>query len=519
MKNNKIENLLKQENNAPNILQDIKTPKTFVKREKTKFISRFSLKQRVVALSVACSLLVIAIITPLLIVFLGNMESYDKLVIKDFDQYDKIGVGVESTTSTGMSGLGFVSLGNTYASSGNKKHTLIGQKKNGDIEQLILKDMKTDKETTPKLALTTMWSGENFTIVNYIIGNSSGYFSTGNYFYTEYNSRIYLIDNNTGKFYSLNDFKQFDVGLSVGYGYESASISSQVSESQNSLIVFGNLKTEEYADFYLNNSSLFELKITDGELQIKKLLSRKDYNFNEYVVDRYSNIYIGGRLDDGGSRESSMFDGNNYNNYTKGIKFLPSAVLVANKDYQIETISENLVLSENKIVYTVDGSYYYNENGEKVTNDFAGFKHFYSNKSLIQKNENTEYYYMNTYDGEHGNYIYCIEKLVWLDDIRFTVEKIDIEDYTYKYVFANDKIYFLKNEEVFSIDIYDGTKESLVSDYLFNDIQTNNLGEVLFTAINKSDRQAVNGKINKLGQIEINFQKIKYDVLYIKPLN
>ena len=516
MKNKELEKLLKQENNAPDILTEIKTPKTFVKKEKTSFVSKFTLKQRVVALSVACSLLVIAIITPLLIIFLGGMENYDKLIIKNFEQYDKIGVGVETTSASGMGGLGFVSLGTTYASSGNKKYKLVGQKENGEIEQLILKDMKTDKQTTPKLFLSGLWSGENFTIVEYRKNSNYGYFRTDGDFALYEDTAFYLIDNNTGKFYSLNDFFRFKVGGDVMTGGETSG--KEWSESNNTLIVLGVLKKDLSASNHTRQDSLFELKIVENELKLEKLISVKDYNFNDYVVDRYSNIYIGGTFKENGGGKTSMFDGNYYDNYTNGIKILPSAVLVANKDYQIETISENLVLSENKIVYTADGQYCYNENGEKVANDFADFNHFYFEDSLIQKNGNTEFYYVNKWDQE-GQLYYCIDKLVWTSDTEFTVEEIKIDDYADKYVFTNDRIYFLKNEEVFSISIYDGSKESLVSDYLFNDIQTNNLGEVLFTAINKSDRQVVNGKINKDGEIEINFKKIKYDVLYIKPLN
>lgn len=508
MKNKEIENLLKQENNAPDILNNIKTPKTFVKKEKTSFVSRYTLKQRVVALSVACSLLVIAIITPLLIIFLGNgngnggMENYDKLVIKDFEQYDKIGVGVESTSASSTSGLGFISLGNTFASSGKKKHKLIGQKKNGEIEQLILKDMTTEEETTPSLEIRQIWPGNNFTIVQYsTVLYGAPWINCS--FSRDDSSSFYLIDNNTGKFYSLNDFFYFTTG-SEPYGGSAI----QLTESNSSLIISGILE-KEY-DYDYNRTALFELKIVEGELKIEKLISLKDYNFTSYFVDRYSNIYIG-----------NTYTYKHDATQVKGIRFTPSAILKASENYAIEIITEELVFSQNKIVYNLYGEYCYNENGEKVANDFSGFNYFHNKDSLIQKDGNTEFYYLNEWrwDVDQTKEVYYIEKLVWIDDTKFTVEEIIINDYTDNYVFTNNKIYFLKNEEVFSISIYNGAKESLVSDYLFNDIQTNNLGEVLFTAINKTDRQAVNGKINKEGEIEINFQKIKYDVLYIKPLN
>lgn len=526
MKNKEIENLLKQENNAPDILNNIKTPKTFVKKEKTSFVSRYTLKQRVVALSVACSLLVIAIITPLLIIFLGNgngnggMENYDKLVIKDFEQYDKIGVGVESTSASSTNGLGFISLGNTFASSGHKKHKLIGQKKNGEIEQLILKDMTTEEETTPSLEVTQIWSGNNFTIVKYCAWSQSAYREWIFERQPNYQA-LYLIDNNTGKFYSLNNFLNFSIGRR---NYHDSFVEEELAESNDSLIVFGILEKDSvsiYSSYEAEKSSLFELKIVENELKIEKLISFKDYNFANYFVDRYSNIYIGGKYNATNGSLEFMYTHTYDAPQVKGIKFTPSAILKASENYAIETITEELVFSQNKIVYTANGQYYYNEYGEKVTNDFSGFDYFHTKDTLIQKDGNTEFYYLNEWrwDVDQTKEVYYIEKLVWIDDTRFTVEEIIINDYTDNYVFTNNKIYFLKNEEVFSISIYDGTKESLVSDYLFNNIQTNNLGEVLFTAINKTDRQAVNGKINKEGEIEINFQKIKYDVLYIKPLN
>ena len=528
MKNKEIENLLKQENNAPDILNNIKTPKTFVKKEKTSFVSRYTLKQRVVALSVACSLLVIAIITPLLIIFLGNgngdgnggMENYDKLVIKDFEQYDKIGVGVESTSASSTNGLGFISLGNTFASSGKKKHKLIGQKKNGEIEQLILKDMTTEEETTPSLEVTQIWSGKNFTIIKYSTWYESYIYNNCLFERQPNYQALYLIDNNTGKFYSLNNFLKFSIGRRNDHD---SFVEAELAESNDSLIVFGILEKDfdyNYSSFETEKCSLFELKIVENELKIEKLISFKDYNFANYFVDRYSNIYIGGKYNATNGSLEYMYT-RTYDAQVKGIKFTPSAILKASENYAIETITEELVFSQNKIVYTANGQYYYNEYGEKVTNDFSGFDYFHTKDTLIQKDGNTEFYYLNEWrwDIDQEKPVYYIEKLVWIDDTKFTIEEIIINDYTDNYVFTNNKIYFLKNEEVFSISIYDGAKESLVSDYLFNDIQTNNLGEVLFTAINKTDRQAVNGKINKEGEIEINFQKIKYDVLYIKPLN
>ena len=150
----------------------------------------------------------------------------------------------------------------------------------------------------------------------------------------------------------------------------------------------------------------------------------------------------------------------------------------------------------------------FNENG--ITEDalYVPEKVDVSDNSCIKKENNISYYY------QQGK----ITKIEYIDEEKYNVKSILLENYSSEYAVANDKIYFLENEEIYYCEIETGKKTSVTSDYLFSSIRSNNLGEVFFTAIDNK-MNTVNGIIYADGTISTEVKENTYDMAIVKPLN
>ncbi len=167
--------------------------------------------------------------------------------------------------------------------------------------------------------------------------------------------------------------------------------------------------------------------------------------------------------------------------------------------------------SINGYVYTTDKTKRFDENGEMIPNSFENCDLYLSKFNLITKDGNIEYYYVNRYE---------IYKVEWINDIEYTYEKRVIDERFTEPVVISKKIYFVKDGGLFSIDIISGVKEKLGSEkYYFSSIQSDNLGNAQFVALDTTNMQKVEGMIKNDGTIETNVIPNKYIVYYIKPLN
>ena len=117
-----------------------------------------------------------------------------------------------------------------------------------------------------------------------------------------------------------------------------------------------------------------------------------------------------------------------------------------------------------------------------------------------------------------GDNYKIIHKITWLDDVRFEYEKIQFSECTTDYVVTADKIFFRNESKIFSVDIASGEKTDLVSDYYFTSIDSDNLGNVTFSALD-STMQNVYGLIRNDGRIETSVVASEYEVYYINALN
>ena len=138
---------------------------------------------------------------------------------------------------------------------------------------------------------------------------------------------------------------------------------------------------------------------------------------------------------------------------------------------------------------------------------------------LIKSEGSTNYYYLdsNTYNGDKGLY-----KVTFTNEIKYSVEKIALEGYSdslcKKTLVENDRIYYLTNTEVGFWDIETGLSTLLTNEYIFNDIWTDNQGNLCFNALT-SHLDNVEGIINDDNSITVGIFSNGFDVIYIKPIS
>ena len=150
--------------------------------------------------------------------------------------------------------------------------------------------------------------------------------------------------------------------------------------------------------------------------------------------------------------------------------------------------------------------------GNMVENDFNGFNYSFNSSQKIKSVDNVDYYYAKN---ETSNYIY---KVTWEDDVHFSCEKKLIEDVPEEYVFTKDYIYFCASNRIFKVDVLTGESEAVNSEYIFSNIRTDYLGNVIFTAIDSHQNNVV-GTIDNEGNISIEITARRYEIYYIKTLN
>ena len=147
---------------------------------------------------------------------------------------------------------------------------------------------------------------------------------------------------------------------------------------------------------------------------------------------------------------------------------------------------------------------------------FSKMNGYYNSDMLIKREGNKSYYYVaEESHQEEDSRIIMVE---YGQNEEYTLHEIELEDYSENYAIANDKVYFLKDESVFYVEITTGKKTVVTSDYIYKDIRANNLGEVFFTAIDKK-MNYIYGMIQKDGTLSTTVKENSFDMLIVNPLN
>lgn len=413
----------------------------------------------------------------------NNPFNLDNMYIANFSNYKAFGAATETSEQVNTVRL---------AGKGQGKKYMVGITEDGEVEKVKVSETEDGEGQEIKWDLVCMQSYKNFTIATY-----TTWATTGTVFEIGKGLRTVIIDNRTGKIFSLDELHDFSTN-----SYTSINIYSDV-RYKNYTSPF-----PYYAEGFESNDSIYfytikngypksfyKATIENGDLKIKEIFDLSagsnmvDINIENTFVDKYNNIYL-------------------RSGYRSGIY-----QYMITSQGMLKSLEKEIVLSANGIVYTTDGAYCINETGQLVASTFANYNLFVRRDNLIKKVGNTEYYY----DGGEK-----ITKIVWSSDSEYTYEKITVENLniskSFKYAVTADKIFIMQDQELFCVGITDGKKISSITDYFFTSIGTDYLGNVTFVALD-SYMNDVNGIIKNDNSIDINIEKRKFEVYYIKALN
>lgn len=438
--------------------------------------------------SIICFILICCMILPCTIFLFSCSYNNDlnNAVIANWNNYTHIGAGIISEQETNTYGASRKATTVSKSSKQTKrkgKAKLFGITKDGEYEVIKFKD-ENDKEKEQTLYLSGFSACENFTFISYSTNqvNSIGNFDTNA-------ARQYIIDNKTGKLFRLdNIFESMFVFGARGWG-----------ESENAFYCLA----DKHSDPYTGYTSIYKISLENEELKIEKIFDQSTLTAfdTDFIVDKYGNIFA------------------------KNGKF------IIKSDRTIHTLNSlTLFKALNGLVYA--GEQVFNEYGELVDSTFVPEKLQFSevttntyetkNDYLAKQDEDTYYYFIDNPETFVQNFKSKLYKITFINEIEYTVENIALEGYAAglwnKTLVENDRIYYLSNGEVGYCDILTGAATVLTKDYLFNDIWTDNKGNVCFSGLN-STMDSVQGIIHEDDSITVGIFSNGYDVIFVKPIN
>lgn len=485
---------------------------------------------------VSCALTAVILVCSIIGIVTALLGSYsefnlDKMYIANFENYQAIGVGgddtiAEEVLSSSSSSSQSYSVSNSTklqasaASNSTKKSCLVGVKENDEIEKCEVVSKKGDKpKQIPSSKLLSAFRAlKNFTFIEFLTRNPANnspynfevsdgslngfrvYKAVSVY---DYDRETYIIDNKTGKFYSLNSVLPNDTRIYFdfkwGYGRDDF---FDLIESENSVIVF--IKKDSKDD------GIYKIYIKNDELVLEKILdlSDKNYvpNYQDAIVDKFGNVYL---LNDYATFINGEQSNMPYNNTYK-------VNYIIGSDGKIKPCSESIKISLNGLCYIADGSKYFDENGELADGELDKVYYFES-RYKIKTEENVDYYFVgdDKYNQGLPNAIY---KITWEPDgVNYTVSTISIDGKNFGYVTTKDYIYTI-NVALTRIEITTGNATPVNEEYSFSTIEADNLGNVLFRGLDEVGNKVI-GIINNKGEITVLTKPREYQIYYIKPVN
>lgn len=378
------------------------------------------------------------------------------LTIKNYSDYEELSIGyIEESTSPSASPQGNtlsmqVMNSETFANTGKKKVGLIGKHKDGYYKQLEFEEKQESDVIKHHYGLFGYMDVGPFLFLSYSI-DSDGTNPRVGLRYGPYNERYTLLmDKASGKIFDVtND----NIWLYDGANYY---------YTTNAVIG------------WTSYNGLCKYTVENKMLKRETILEAPLNDFNPLImVDRFGNIYIPSRD----------------NNYT---------YMITNKG-QIKTIL-GASFAPNDIMYV--GNQCFNENGELeeatfVPTDFTNLK-FKHHQGDLDSNpiqlyqENNTYYYHDTQTNSN-----VIAKYTFFNDIEYSIDYIQLEKFVSNFnsIHIGKKLYFLSGTEIYYIDILSGKATTLVSDYFFNALYLNEVGDLVFDGLD-SYLNKIKGTIN-----------------------
>lgn len=264
---------------------------------------------------------------------------------------------------------------------------------------------------------------------------------------------------------------------------------------------------------YSDEGGFYRISTAGEELKIEQIVSfSANLGLWRVMVDKYGNIFSG-----------------NIGNFE--LSFTGSDMIIKT-DGTIHNLSLDSYMYKglNGIMYC--GSQEFNSAGELIDSEWTpdypdGFVNISGigiyqlngkNNRLIKQSGNVCYYYLGSI--LYGNSDTMFDKVYkcTFDGGRYTVEIIMLEDYERIFVFANDRLYFQNNRQIYYADIDTGVKTVLTSDYIFQNIWPDNKGNICFSGVDNRLNN-VEGTIGADDTVKVGITFNGYEVIYIKSIN
>lgn len=434
-----------------------------------------------------------------------NRPTWETLTIKDFSQYTAIAAGTyDAVNNTEPQIVAYATLhANKGArpladkdlteSEGKQFNCLLGVDTNGTIRPIEFEENDAFLNT---FGIVKMISYGRFTFIAY----QRNYFGKIYADISSYNNDnlSLVLDNVTGKAYNFAEY------------------------ASNSLIGFSD--DAFFLRVYSSNMCRFyKFSLVYNKLEVREILN------GEAGGIVYKSFAPGFRVDKYGNLYSYWGNNTQYIFTTQG---------------QLVQSPEHVQIAANGIAYC--GNKCYGQKGELLETDFVpdNFLNLFNNNTALLYHDmyrytenNVHYFYFDRHNSYIDNYTLESSQIVkyeFLDETRYNIEIYELTNDEFfsqqrhgselstdkNFVGVNERLYFLNSNEIYYFDLKTQTYHTLTSNYLFEEIYTDEVGIIKFSGIDSSLNK-VNGIINAddTVTIDVDVQHKNYKIYYLMPLN
>lgn len=482
----------------------------------------------------------------------GSSDDIDwnGLDIGNFSSYTALGAAVVGSGGVKTSSFTTGDVPVAYADGESAK--LVGQKSDGSYEIVAFTDEK-GKTVEQSLELAAIRSFKHFTFLAYaypdvevdsveVLNSRNSSITTFNNIASfcdfdkngklNYNTyRYFIVDNEGGKIFDVADAMAgmtgddsdyvggvFNAYVENGdYGY----INYEASANKDGV------SATDYGGYY-------RMSVKNGQLEMARVLPSTKYEDFFGAVCRYGeNVFV----DNYGNMYSNL---NGYDECEEVLDNVSGAYLLKTDGtisevpyYKVDN-SERYIIGMNGYVYyvTETETKRYNAEGVLEPSDFTPPSEIYSSDSLLNyyddqkcllyEDENSKYFFglrIDKYSFPGYRDYGVVHKYTFSGD-EYTYEMIILGGGGKNYIFANGRLYFMNEEEIFYCDIFTGERTTLASAYKFKTIRAGADGKLYFTGVNEN-LDDIYGVITADDKVTLNVSDFvnNMQVVYINALN
>lgn len=412
--------------------------------------------------------------------------------IKDFSSFESLGVAEKEVSSAQNNNNNTSSIIQVYADAVN--YNLIGITKEGEFCDILFID-DNGKEIHQTWSLYDIYSIGRFIFITFSNDGEfcMNYNPQGSFSFELYsgNGRVsFLIDQKTGKVYSLEEISQYldRIERNVAYGH--------TAYNEDILYVL-----DESHDGYRQIYSIYKWSFEQERLIVQEVVNSTVLNFydRDIMTDKYGHLYLRQARNSDSPSQMASYD-----------------LMITNQG-RIRYFTHKLGKALNGEVYLYNNGSKVDENGNVVTaTDTCNlfYNGAYPYLHYLCKKDGSEYYLEIA--SLHGGKIY-INKVTWMDETNYVSEIVAQGKYDYdKYLIANEKVYFLKDTFLYYYGI--DASGRILSDYFLSDIKKGYNDTLLFSALDE-ELNVVEGIVFKDHTILYSTEANNFRLMEAVPIN